>query len=136
MEKNGSITTGREAPAPPVFTPERRIKEDLKMIAIYYIEDDESIAGMVKEYLEQRGCKVSVFRTITDAREAFLGRVPDAALVDWNMPDGRGDALCRWIRSKWKELPVIFLTARGDTRDVVSGFQKGADDYVVKPFEL
>ena len=130
MEKNGSITTGREAPAPPVFTPERRIKEDLKMIAIYYIEDDESIAGMVKEYLEQRGCKVSVFRTITDAREAFLGRVPDAALVDWNMPDGRGDALCRWIRSKWKELPVIFLTARGDTREVVS------DDYVVKPFEL
>ena len=98
------------------------------MIAIYYIEDDESIAGMVKEYLEQRGCKVSVFRTIADAREAFLGRVPDAALVDWNMPDGRGDALCRWIRSKWKELPVIFLTARSDTRDVVSGFQNGADD--------
>lgn len=52
------------------------------------------------------------------------------------MPDGAGDALCRWIRNRWKELPVIFLTVRGDTQDIVDGFQAGADDYVVKPFEL
>ena len=62
--------------------------------------------------------------------------VPALVLLDWNMPDGRGDSLCRWIRSRWKELPVIFLTVRGDCGDVVSGFQNGADDYVVKPFEL
>lgn len=52
------------------------------------------------------------------------------------MPDGRGDRLCQWIRSRWKELPVIFLTVRGDSADIVSGFKSGADDYVVKPFEL
>ena len=52
------------------------------------------------------------------------------------MPDGRGDSLCRWIRKAWKELPVIFLTVRGDSADIVSGFENGADDYVVKPFEL
>lgn len=57
-------------------------------------------------------------------------------LVDWNMPDGNGSVLCQWIRSNWKELPVIFITVRGDSRDIVSGFQNGADDYVVKPFEL
>ena len=44
--------------------------------------------------------------------------------------------LCQWIREGWKELPVIFLTVRGDSRDIVSGFQNGADDYIVKPFEL
>ena len=44
--------------------------------------------------------------------------------------------LCSWIRSRWRELPVIFLTVRGDSNDIVSGFRKGADDYVVKPFEL
>ena len=44
--------------------------------------------------------------------------------------------LCQWIRSVWKELPIIFLTVRGDSRDIVTGFQNGADDYVVKPFEL
>lgn len=52
------------------------------------------------------------------------------------MPDGHGDGLCQWIRSNWKELPIIFLTVRGDSHDIVSGFQSGADDYVVKPFEL
>lgn len=44
--------------------------------------------------------------------------------------------LCQWIRSVWKELPIIFLTVRGDSRDIVTGFQNGADDCVVKPFEL
>lgn len=62
--------------------------------------------------------------------------MPAIVLVDWNMPDGRGDMLCSWIRSRWRELPVIFLTVRGDSNDIVSGFRKGADDYVVKPFEL
>lgn len=106
------------------------------MNEIYYIEDDENIACLVKEYLERKDCRVSVFASITDAKTAFLNHVPDAALVDWNMPDGRGDALCQWLRSRWQELPVIFLTVRGDSRDIVSGFQNGADDYVVKPFEL
>ena len=52
------------------------------------------------------------------------------------MPDGNGNSLCQWIRLHFQELPVIFLTVRGDSRDIVSGFQNGADDYVVKPFEL
>lgn len=52
------------------------------------------------------------------------------------MPDGNGNMLCQWIRSIWKELPIIFLTVRSDSRDIVTGFQNGADDYVVKPFEL
>ena len=57
-------------------------------------------------------------------------------LLDWNMPDGRGDGLCRWIRGNREELPIIFLTVRGDSADIVSGFESGADDYVVKPFVL
>lgn len=103
---------------------------------IYYVEDDEAIAAAVKEYLEQRNCRVTVFREIAAAKRALLCRLPAVALLDWNMPDGQGDALCRWIRTKWQELPVIFLTVRSDTADVVSGFQNGADDYVGKPFDL
>ena len=52
------------------------------------------------------------------------------------MPDGEENSFCGWIRSKWKELPIIFLTVRNDTYDIISGFQYGADDYVTKPFEL
>lgn len=106
------------------------------MTTIYYIEDDENIARLVSEYLNRQGCSVSIFPTIAGAKEAFAGKLPTLALVDWNMPDGTGSAFCQWIRARWKDLPVIFITVRGDSRDIVSGFQNGADDYVVKPFEL
>lgn len=106
------------------------------MVELYYAEDDTGIAGIVKEYLEQKNFKVTVYATLLEIRQAMKSHVPTLVLLDWNMPDGRGDGLCRWIRSNWKELPVIFLTVRGDSHDIVSGFQSGADDYVVKPFEL
>lgn len=106
------------------------------MIEVYYVEDDENIARMVKDDLEQRGCKVRVLETIADAKQMLRDHIPGIVLVDWNMPDGRGDNLCQWIRRNWRELPVIFITVRGDSNDIVSGFQSGADDYVVKPFEL
>lgn len=106
------------------------------MIEVYYVEDDESIAQAVKKYLEENDCNVMIFSRIADAKQALRSRIPGIVLVDWNMPDGQGDELCRWIRNRWNSLPVIFLTVRGDSRDIVSGFQNGADDYVVKPFEL
>lgn len=106
------------------------------MTDIYYVEDDEYISQSVKMYLEKQGYRVSVFGTIADAKHALQNMCPDMALVDRNMPDGSGSMLCQWIRANYRELPVIFLTVRGDTDDIVSGFQNGADDYVVKPFEL
>ncbi len=106
------------------------------MIELFYAEDDANIAGVVKEYLEQKNFKVVIYSTISEIRQALEIYVPTVILLDWNMPDGHGDSLCQWIRSKWKELPVIFLTVRDDSHDIVSGFQNGADDYVVKPFEL
>lgn len=106
------------------------------MVELYYVEDDISIAGIVKEYLEQKNFKVIVFDTLAGVKQALKIHVPTIVLLDWNMPDGHGDGLCRWIRSNWKELPIVFLTVRGDSYDIVSGFQSGADDYVVKPFEL
>ena len=106
------------------------------MTEIYYIEDDADIAATVKAYLRQKGYAVSLFATLESGQTAFGERLPDLALIDWNMPDGQGDRFCRWIRSKWSTLPIIFLTVRDDTRDIVAGFENGADDYVTKPFEL
>ncbi|MCX4322133.1 MAG: response regulator transcription factor [Lachnospiraceae bacterium] len=106
------------------------------MTELYYAEDDPDIAGMVKAYLERKDIKVSVYGTLADLKLALAQRLPSMVLLDWNMPDGRGDGLCRWIRGRFKELPVIFLTVRGDSADIVSGFESGADDYVVKPFAL
>ncbi len=106
------------------------------MMELYYVEDDRNIASAVKDYLGQKGIKVTICTTLAEARQALNHHVPTLILLDWNMPDGHGDSLCQWIRSSWKELPIIFLTVRGDSADIVSGFQNGADDYVVKPFAL
>lgn len=106
------------------------------MIEIYYVEDDETISQTVKEFLGLQGYHVLVFPTIAAGKKALESRLPDLILIDWNMPDGSGNFLCQWIRSRWKELPVIFLTVRGDSCDMVSGFENGADDYVGKPFDL
>lgn len=106
------------------------------MIEVYYAEDDEIIAQSVKEYLEQQNCKVIVFGSIADIRQALRSHLPTILLIDWNMPDGQGNELCYWIRERWTDLPIIFLTVRGDSHDIILGFQNGADDYVVKPFEL
>lgn len=103
---------------------------------LYYVEDDWNIARVVKEYFEEKNISVRVFDRLEKVREALKVKVPAMVLLDWNMPDGRGDELCRWIRRNWKELPVIFITVRGDCRDIVEGFENGADDYVVKPFAL
>ncbi len=107
-----------------------------RVIDIYCIEDDENIAQSVKTYMEQRDAKVTVLGTIAEARRALRNHTPAIVLLDWNMPDGQGDELCQWIRARWSRLPLIFLTVRGESHDVVSGFQNGADDYVVKPFDL
>lgn len=106
------------------------------MVDLYYIEDDAGIASAVKEYLEQKNFHVTICHTLAQAKQALEDHVPTLVLLDWNMPDGHGNWMCQWIRSNWKELPVIFLTVRGDSKDIVSGFKNGADDYVVKPFEL
>ena len=106
------------------------------MTEIYYIEDDETISVAVKEYLSQKGYHVSIFGTLESGKKALEHHIPSIALIDWNMPDGEGSSFCRWLRARWSELPVIFLTVRDDTRDIISGFQYGADDYVTKPFEL
>ena len=106
------------------------------MTTIYYIEDDNSIAQSVKEYLEQYDFHVIIYTSIADARQAVRSMPPQLILLDRNMPDGQGDRFCSWIRYEEKELPVILLTVRGEAKDIVSGFTDGADDYVVKPFEL
>ena len=120
----------------PLYTGRKKKRQELTMVEIYYVEDDPDIAQAVKEYLERKGFRVMLYDALVQAKQAISAHVPTMVLLDRNMPDGRGDGLCRWIRSNFKELPVILLTVLGDSKDIVFGFQNGADDYVVKPFEL
>lgn len=103
---------------------------------IYYIEDDVDIAKSVKTYLESKGFSVSVFSNISTTKDNIIKKLPALCLIDINLSDGNGKDLCKWIRKSYPELPIIFITVKNETDDIVSGFDIGADDYITKPFEL
>lgn len=106
------------------------------MIKLYYVEDDYIIASAVQKYLKNKGYHVIVFEAIEQVKKALQTELPSLVLIDWNLSDGSGYQLCKWIRETGKELPIIFLTVKDDSKDIVLGFQAGADDYLIKPFEL
>lgn len=104
---------------------------------ICYVEDDSVIAESVKEYLRKHNLQVKVVPSVSKAREILSKKKPDMILIDWNLPDGSGITLCEWIRRQFGDaVSILFLTVKGETPEVVKGFQSGADDYLVKPFEL
>lgn len=107
------------------------------MKQVYYTEDDNDIAEGVKTYLEKRDFNVTIIPSVSETKALLLKQIPDIILIDWNLPDGTGDVLCNWIRRRFgNNLPVLFLTVKGETADIVNGFHQGADDYMTKPFEL
>ena len=102
---------------------------------ILLVEDDTAIAGALTTFLTQKGCRVTVCPTLSGARDRLATDLPDVALLDWNLPDGEGTAFCRALRSRSPQLPILMLTVRSDTKDILDGFACGADDYVAKPFD-
>ena len=98
------------------------------------IEDDQRLAGMVKEYLSSNSMQVIHAATATEGLALLKRETFDLLLLDLMLPDGDGLALCGQIR-KQSSLPIIMLTARGDPMDRVVGLELGADDYLPKPFE-
>lgn len=106
------------------------------MDTIYYVEDDEAIAYAVQTYFNKKGFQVTVVGNVPQAKLLIEKKLPRLCMIDCNLPDGNGQVLCRWIRQRWEELPIIYVTVKGETGDIVSGFQTGADDYIIKPFDL
>lgn len=103
---------------------------------IWHVEDDADIARFVAESLTEQGFAVEAFSNQSQARAALLSARPDVLLVDWSLPDGSGTSLCRWVRQRDAQLPIMIVTVKDEPADVVAGLQSGADDYVTKPFDL
>jgi DNA-binding response OmpR family regulator len=100
---------------------------------ILTVEDDERIRTAVKLALEDEGWHVDEAETGEEALTAFERQPPDVVLIDIMLPGIDGFELCRTIR-KSSDVPIIMVTARADTHDVVAGLEAGADDYMTKPF--
>ena len=100
---------------------------------ILLIEDDESLASMLGEYLHGVGMQVEAAHDAASGLAALARTRPDAVILDVMLPDGDGFEVCRRIRAS-SDVPVIMLTARGDDADRIVGLELGADDYLPKPF--
>ena len=100
---------------------------------ILTVEDDERIRTAVKLALEDEGWTVEESGTGEEALEAFQREPTDVVLIDIMLPGIDGFEVCRSIR-RLSDVPIIMVTARADTHDVVAGLEAGADDYLTKPF--
>ena len=103
------------------------------MIKILLVEDNELIIKGLKYSLEQEKFQVEVSMTYNKSKELLEKETYDLIIIDIMLPDGSGFDLCKYIKEKF-EIPVIFLTAKDEEKDVVLGFDIGADDYIIKPF--
>ena len=105
------------------------------IVKVLLLEDEDKLARFLRRVLSEEGFDVDVCARGPDAVAQADG-VYTLLVLDWMVPELDGLAVCRAIRGKGNVAPILMLTARGETRERVLGLEAGADDYMVKPFEV
>ncbi|MDA9216648.1 phosphate regulon transcriptional regulator PhoB [Candidatus Pelagibacter ubique] len=107
-------------------------------VSIHIVEDEQPIITLVKYNLEKEGYKVSSSDNGNEGIEDIKKLFPDLVLLDWMLPDFSGVEICKILKKekKFKEIPIIMLTAKGEDEDKIKGLNSGADDYITKPFSF
>jgi len=105
---------------------------------IFIIEDETSIIKLVQHNLEKEGFIVSSSENGNEGLKQLKKFEPNLLLLDWMLPDLSGIEICKHIRkdNKFKTLPIIMLTAKGEDEDKIKGLESGVDDYLTKPFSF
>lgn len=103
---------------------------------ILYIEDEPYLGKIVKETLQKQGFDVEWRTDGATVLGAFTAFSPDICVLDIMLPNVDGYTLCQQIRKRYPALPIIFLTAKVETADLVRGFEAGGTDYIRKPFSM
>jgi DNA-binding response OmpR family regulator len=105
-------------------------------IKILYVEDEMFLGKIVKETLESRGFEVAMETDGAKVIACFEKEIPDICVLDIMLPNRNGYELAEDIRKLNNDVPIIFLTAKTQTDDVVKGFKTGGNDYIRKPFSM
>jgi DNA-binding response OmpR family regulator len=103
---------------------------------ILIVEDNRRLAANLRRYLELEGYSADVAHDGVEGLEKAIATAPDCLILDLNLPRLDGLAVCERLRDRGVPVPILMLTARSATQDVVQGLDTGADDYLVKPFEM
>ena len=104
------------------------------MPLVMVVDDDQDLAEMLSIVLNGAGMEVDLVGRGDQVLDIFLANPPDLVLLDVMLPGIDGIEVCKLIREK-SMVPIVMLTAKGDTQDVVLGLEAGADDYMIKPFK-
>lgn len=102
--------------------------------SILIVEDDKGLQKYLRELLLDNGYAVQIAGDGIIALNSLTKTQPDLVVLDLGLPNMSGEAVCLEVRKKYKDLPVIILTARDSISDIVQGLNLGADDYITKPF--
>lgn len=100
---------------------------------ILLVEDNETIILGLKYLLEEEKFDLEIAKSCAEAKEKVKNNILDIVLLDITLPDGNGFEICEYIKATIN-IPIIFLTAKEEEKDVVRGLDMGAEDYIIKPF--
>ncbi|HPX60720.1 MAG TPA: response regulator transcription factor [Deltaproteobacteria bacterium] len=101
---------------------------------ILVIEDEKKVANFIKRGLEEDGYKVTIVTDGAEGCKVAMGGEFSLVIMDWMLPKKDGLTIVKELRDAGRQIPVLMLTARGSTDDIVSGLDAGSDDYLTKPF--
>src|ERR1700682_1323467 len=104
--------------------------------SLLIIEDDDNISTAIEEYFSRAGYAVKTAPDGLAGIEAVVKNRPDVVILDLMLPKMDGLAVCKELRQKNPQMPILMLTAKDDVVDKVLGLEMGADDYITKPFSL
>ena len=106
------------------------------MITIAIIEDEEDLLELLEFTLQQNGYDAVGFANTKKVKDFIIEENPDLLIVDRNLPGVEGSRFVESLKKEGYDIPVIFLTAKADEDDIIEGFERGADDYITKPFNM
>lgn len=111
-------------------------KYDMEGLKILIVEDEQKVADPLKFGLGEHGYEVEVAYDGLIGKKIYEGKLFDLVVLDINLPGRNGYELCQFIRNTNLHVPIIMLTALSSLNDKIEGYDAGADDYIVKPFEF
>ncbi len=110
--------------------------QEVMQTRVFYVEDELNLGQIVKETLEKQGFNLLWETDGQKVMDHFSSFSPDICVLDIMLPNVDGFSLCKQIRTKFPSMPIIFLTAKVETNDLVKGFEAGGTDYIRKPFSI
>jgi DNA-binding response OmpR family regulator len=106
------------------------------MAKVLFVDDDQELCKAVESYLSTQGHVVDVCGSGEDALQLLAGLGYDLIVLDWGLPGISGEEVCRTFRGKGQQTPIVFLTGKEDIAFLEKAFESGADDYILKPFNI